>query len=113
MSESEYENAIDYGVGKKQLNTYIFGVALCVLLTLIPFAIVMHRALPLNWMVSVIYGFALLQFLVQTLFFVRLNTQTEQSRLNLMLFVFFIVILLVIVLGSLWIMSNLNYNMMH
>ena len=106
-------DAIDYGMGKKKQLTYLVGFALCVILTFVPFSIVMHRSLSTHATIASIYGFAVLQFLVQTLCFVRLNARTEQSRLNLMSFIFFIVILLVIVFGSLWIMVNLNYNMMH
>ena len=39
--------------------------------------------------------------------------QTEQGKLNVMSFMFTIVVLAVIIGGSLWIMFHLNYNMMH
>lgn len=113
MSAS-YTHEIDYGMGKKKLGTYVIGILLCVALTLIPFYIVMHQVLSARWLaIAAIYSCALLQFIVQVVCFLRLNAQTEQGRATLMSFVFSIVILLVIVLGSLWIMWNLNYNMVH
>ena len=61
----------------------------------------------------IILGIAVAQVIVQVICFLRLNAQTEQGKMNLMSFIFTIIILGVVVLGSLWIMVNLGYNMMH
>ena len=102
----------DYGTGKKNLNLYIVGIVLCVILTLIPFATV-SRKYPVGPTLAIIYVCAIAQFLVQVFFFLRLHAKNERGRMNLMSFVFAILILIVIVVGSLWIMWHLNYNMMH
>ena len=103
----------DYGTGKKTFKVYVTGVLLCVILTLIPFGVVMHGDMGRGFMFTVLFACAIIQFLVQVICFLRLNAATEQSKANLMSFIFTVVILAVIVGGSLWIMYHLNYNMMH
>lgn len=103
----------DFGTGQKTLGIYIFGVICCVVLTLISFGTVMYGNLSRDTVFAIIYFSAVLQFLVQVICFLRLNTATKQSRLNVMSILFTIVILTTIVLGSLWIMDNLRYYMTH
>lgn len=106
-------NQLDYGTGHKKLGIYVFGVILCVILTVIAFWAVMSQQFTKWEIFSIIYTAACIQFLVQVICFLRLNTQTERARTNVMSILFTLVILIVIVFGSLWIMRNLNYNMMH
>ena len=104
---------VDYGTGQKKLGVYLIGVISCAILTLISFWVVMSSGLA-KWQVfTIIYSSACIQFIVQLICFLRLNTQTEQGRMNVMSIVFTGVILTSIIIGSLWIMWNLNYNMMH
>lgn len=103
----------DFGTGKKSLKIYVIGLVLCVILTLIPFAMVMHGSLPRGIVFAGLIIAALLQFLVQVICFLRLNMATDQGVMNVLSFVFAIIVLGVIVGGSMWIMWHLNYNMMH
>ena len=108
----ENHSPIDYGTGRKKLSVYLIGIVLCVVLTLIPFYLVMHSPLAQGSTLIAIYGLAVLQFIVQVICFLRLNAKTPQAQTNLMAFWFAIVILVVVIGGSLWIMWNLNYRMM-
>lgn len=101
----------DFGTGQKKLSIYTTGLVLCVLLTLLSFWAVTVRQLTQPQIIGVIYASAVAQFIVQVVCFLRLNTQTEQGRMNVLSLIFTGVILLVIVSGSLWIMWNLNYFM--
>ena len=113
MSNLNTQYEADFGMGKKSPLVYIIGFILCIILTIVPFAIV-HRAMGSPGMqYIIILSCALLQFLVQVICFLRLNASTTQSKVNLFSFVFTMIVLLTIVGGSLWIMYNLNYNMMH
>lgn len=107
-----HSTEIDYGIGKKKLGIYSLGIVLCIILTLIPFYVVMHSVFSVKNNFIVIYVAAILQLLVQVKCFVRLNTTTQQSKMNFMSFLFTLVILAVVIGGSLWIMWNLDYNMM-
>lgn len=102
----------DYGTGEKKLGIYLIGLLLCSILTLLAFWIVMSGQYTKWQMFIVIYPAACTQFLVQVICFLRLNTATDQGRNNIMAFIFTGVILTSIIVGSLWIMWNLNYNMM-
>ncbi len=102
----------DYGTGSKRFSVYLVGIILCVFLTLVPFYLVMSSVLsPANTMLA-IYAFAIIQFCVQVICFLRLNAKTEQARTNILAFLFTFIILVVVIGGSLWIMWNLNYRMM-
>ena len=103
----------DYGSGKKKLGLYLVGFISCCILTLLSFWVVMSHRFSRVEVLVLIFSSACIQFLVQVIFFLRLTTQTEQGRTNIMSFLFTGVILVPIILGSLWIMWHLNYYMMH
>ncbi len=103
----------DYGTGQKKLGIYVLGVIGCAILTLLSFWAVMSGRFDRTATFVIIYASACIQFVVQLVCFLRLNTQTEQSRTNVMSLVFTGVILVSIIVGSLWIMANLNYYMMN
>ncbi len=102
----------DYGTGQKKLSIYIAGIIVCAALTVISFWAVMSNSFTKSETFAIIYISACIQFLVQVICFLRLNTKTEPGRTNVISFVFTGVILLCIVIGSVWIMSNLSYNLM-
>src|SRR3990167_9007581 len=101
-----------YGTGKKKLSIYVVGMILCVILTLVPFMSLMYDVLSDVVKMTIIFISAILQFLVQVICFLRLNAKNEQSRMNLMSFIFTLIILVVLIGGSVWIMWSLHYNMM-
>lgn len=103
----------DYGTGQKKLGLYLVGFISCSILTLLSFWAAMSQRFSKLEVLVLILSSAGIQFLVQAIFFLRLTTQTEQGRTNIMTFLFTGVILISIILGSLWIMWNLNYYMIH
>lgn len=110
----EYQaNQPDYGTGQKKLGIYLIGFVICSILTLLSFWAVMSQEFVKWETFAIIYIAACIQLFVQLICFLRLNIQTEQARTNVMTIIFTGVILTSIVVGSLWIMWNLNFNMMH
>jgi cytochrome o ubiquinol oxidase subunit IV len=107
-----HDHQPDFGTGQKTLGIYVIGLIACIILTLISFGSVMYQEFPRGVTFAIIYSSAIIQFLIQVICFLRLNTQTEQGKLNVMSFIFTGVILFCLVVGSLWIMSNLHYNLM-
>ena len=105
-------NQPDYGIGKKKLGIYTIGLISCVILTLIAFGIVMKNPFSKWQTFAIIYIAAIVQFFVQLFCFLRLNTQTEQGKNNVLSFIFTGVVLTSIIIGSLWIMWSCNKNMM-
>jgi len=103
----------DYGTGQKKLGMYLIGFISCSIMTLLSFWSVMSQRFSKIELLALIFSSACVQFLVQVICFLRLSTETEQGRTNIMTFIFAGVILTCIILGSLWIMWNLNYYMAH
>ncbi|HBD7058725.1 TPA: cytochrome o ubiquinol oxidase subunit IV [Legionella pneumophila] len=103
----------DYGTGQKKVGLYLVGFISCSFLTLLSFWVVMSHIFSKTEVLTLIFSSACIQFLVQVICFLRLSTQTQQGRTNVMTFLFTGVILTSIILGSLWIMWNLNYYMVH
>lgn len=104
----------DFGTGEKKLSLYIWGMLICIVLTLLAFGVAAKAdSFSKITALAIIYSAAVIQFIVQVIFFLRLNVQTYQGQINVLSLIFTAVILFCIVLGSLWIMYNLDYNMMN
>jgi cytochrome o ubiquinol oxidase operon protein cyoD len=93
------------------LLSYSVGFGLSIVLTLVAFGLVeAHHRLSTTTIMTIIVGLALVQFMVQLFFFLHLGRETR-PRWKLAVFYFMIGVVLILVLGSLWIMANLNYRM--
>ncbi len=93
------------------LATYIAGFVLSVALTLVAYTLVVNQSFGTRTMlVAVIVGLAVVQFIVQMIFFLHLGRETR-PRWNLIVFSFMLIVLFILVLGTLWIMQNLDYHM--
>lgn len=92
------------------LKTYVSGFAFSIILTLAAYTLVVNRKYSVNIIIGAIIGLALVQFLIQLIFFLHLGKETK-PRWKLFVLVFMILIVLILVFGSLWIMNNLNYRM--
>ncbi|MBB6056012.1 cytochrome o ubiquinol oxidase subunit IV [Tolumonas osonensis] len=99
------------GASHGSVKSYTTGFILSVILTVIPFWIVMEGALPQSTIILVIAVFAVAQILVQLGYFLHMNTKSDGGW-NMIAFVFTVLIIAIIVVGSLWIMFHLNHNMM-
>lgn len=92
--------------------SYTTGFVLSVALTLIAYFFVAHHVWS-GWMlVAIIVSLAVLQLLVQLVFFLHLGHE-GQPRWKSWVMLFMLIVLAILVGGSLWIMNNLNYHMMH
>ncbi|MNS79844.1 Cytochrome bo(3) ubiquinol oxidase subunit 4 [compost metagenome] len=90
---------------------YAIGFILAVILTVIPFKLVMDGSMDKGTILWIILGMAAVQILVHLKYFLHLDTSSEQ-RSNVIALLFTALILVIVVAGSLWIMHNLNTNMM-
>jgi cytochrome o ubiquinol oxidase operon protein cyoD len=90
--------------------SYITGFALSILLTLAAYSAVVQKVFEGAMLTAVILGLAVIQLTVQVIFFLHLG-QESKPRWNLIFFLSTISIILTVVIASLWIMANLNYNM--
>jgi cytochrome o ubiquinol oxidase operon protein cyoD len=94
------------------LKEYMTGFVLAAILTAIPFWLVMDKVLGKSSVTAiVILGIAAVQIVVHMVYFLHMNTKSEGGWT--MLAMLFTLVLVVIVLsGSLWVMYQLDHNMM-
>ena len=81
------------------------------MLTAIPFAVVMNGGVSSGLTLVLILLCAIAQVFVQLVFFLHMNTSSEQIW-NTTSAVFIVLIVAIVVLGSIWIMQHLNHNML-
>ncbi len=94
------------------LKSYAIGFLASFLLTVISFALVVTRLFSDRIVMYAIVGLAILQAIVQLLFFLHVGQEEDKPRWATIAFCFTFLILLIIVIGSLWIMHDLNARMM-
>lgn len=93
------------------VKSYIVGFILSIILTVIPYYLVTHGSMEHDSLVVTVIVIAVAQLLVQVIYFLHLSLRPE-DRNNTMSFIFTMIVVLILVIGSIWIMWNLNYNMM-
>jgi cytochrome o ubiquinol oxidase subunit IV len=99
------------GASHGSYRSYTVGFILAIVLTAIPFILVMTTALPATALVVTVGLFALAQIGVHLVFFLHLNRSSAQ-RWNLIVFAYTLVILAILVGASVWVLYHLNANMM-
>jgi cytochrome o ubiquinol oxidase subunit IV len=91
---------------------YLTGFVLAVILTAIPFWLVMGKVFESSSTTAfVILGFAAVQIVVHMIYFLHLNARSEGGW-NMLALIFTIVLVVITLSGSLWVMFHLNHNMM-
>jgi cytochrome o ubiquinol oxidase operon protein cyoD len=91
---------------------YLTGFLLSVVLTAIPFWLVMNNVLDNKQATAlVIMAFAVVQIVVHMVFFLHMNGRSEGGWTMLAL-IFTIILVVIALTGSLWVMYHLNTNMM-
>lgn len=94
------------------LRDYVIGFVLSVILTAIPFWLVMGDVISGSGTTAlVILGFAVVQIVVQMVYFLHMNARSEGGW-NLLALIFTLVLVVIVLSGSLWVMHHMNTNMM-
>ena len=91
---------------------YVTGFLLSLLLTAIPFWLVMgHVFAQSSTTVLVLFAFAVVQIVVHMVYFLHMNTRAEGGW-SLLALIFTVVLVVIALSGSVWVMYHLNANMM-
>ena len=93
------------------LRGYLIGLGLATLITVVAFLVARTT---LVWQPSIpvaLFVLAVAQMGVHLAFFLHITTGPDNTN-NVLALAFGVLIVLLLVVGSLWIMSNLNHNMM-
>ncbi len=105
-------NHHDTGAGHSTLKGYMTGFILSVILTAIPFWIVMSGGLHTSGMTAlVVLAFAAVQIVVHMIYFLHMNSKAEGGW-TLLALIFTVVLVVITLSGSIWVMYHLNHNMM-
>ena len=102
----------DSGRPHAKLQGYLIGFGLSVLLTAIPFWLVISGVIAHRGATAVlILALAAVQIVVHMVYFLHMNARSE-SGWSMMALIFTIVLVVIALTGSLWIMFHLSANMM-
>lgn len=89
--------------------SYVIGFILSVVTTLLAYFFVVNELWSKEALVYIVMAIAVVQLIVQVVFFLHIG---RGSRWKLITFIFTLMVVIIVVVGSIWIMDNLNYNMM-
>ena len=112
MSEKTHTSNIPHGT----FVSYIFGFLLSVILTLVAYILATmhissaHETLSHTVLMSGFIGLAMVQLVVQLIFFLHIFNESK-TKWNFVFFVGTFMGVLLVVVMSIWIMGHLNYNM--
>ena len=104
-------NAHSDGANHGSVKSYAIGFILSVILTAIPFGLVMYPRLPKITTLAVVLLCAVVQVVVHLVYFLHLDRSKEQ-RDNVIAFVFAGLVILLLVGLSIWIMFSIHTFMM-
>jgi len=101
---------LDHHHSQVKYISYFVGFGLSIFTTLLAYFFVVNELLPKEMLIYVVMAIAVVQLVVQLVFFLHLG---RGNRWKVATFAFAVIVVLVVVVGSLWIMHNLDYNMMN
>lgn len=95
---------------QETVTSYVIGFMLSLIFTVIPYYLVVHKTVAGNTLLATIIGFAVLQVFIQVFFFLHLG-RGPKPLYNVAFFAGTAAAIVLVVGGSLFIMSHLHYNM--
>ncbi|UDF33822.1 UNVERIFIED_ORG: cytochrome o ubiquinol oxidase subunit IV [Shinella sp. XGS7] len=113
-SASHADHAPGHGheAGHGSFKGYMVGFILSIILTAIPFWLVMSGALDSKLLTAVlVMGIGVVQIVVHMVYFLHMNPRSEGGW-TMMALIFTLVIVGIALAGSLWVMYHMNTNMM-
>lgn len=110
MKTHELEVDVDTGASYGSYKSYIIGFALSIICTLLSFYLVASGGVSAKNLYICVGALAIIQFSVQTIFFLHLNPRSNGSW-NLISFLFTVLMTGVLIVGTMWIMYNLYEKM--
>ncbi|MBX4940633.1 cytochrome o ubiquinol oxidase subunit IV [Rhizobium binae] len=110
--EAHHGHSHGHQAGHGTFRSYMTGFALSVILTAIPFWLVMSGVFESPAVTAVlVMAIGAIQIVVHMVFFLHMNPRSEGGW-TMMALIFTIIIVAIALSGSLWVMHHLNTNMM-
>ena len=101
----------DHGDSHATRKSYVTGFLMSVVLTAIPFYLVMSGVLSPLATSLIIIALAVIQIVVHMIYFLHMDARSEGGW-NLMALIFTVVLVVITLSGSIWVMYHLVNNMM-
>jgi len=91
----------------------LYGIGFCgsLFLTGLSFSLAATHPFPRGILIGVLVFLALMQAIVQLIFFMHMGKEAKPRWMTLV-FYFMVLVILIVVLGSLWIISDLDHRVM-
>ncbi|MDP5008990.1 MAG: cytochrome o ubiquinol oxidase subunit IV [Glaciimonas sp.] len=106
------DHHVDSHADHGSFKSYVIGFVLAVILTAIPFWLVMGNVIEKSSTTGlVLLGLAVVQIVVHMIYFLHMNTKSEGGW-NMLALIFTVMLVFIMLAGSLWVMYHLNHNMM-
>lgn len=99
------------GQAHGSVKEYVTGLILSIVLTLIPFGLVLSGGMSAGAVMAIIIVCAIAQLLVQGIFFLHMNGDSSQAW-NTTSAIYTIFTVLFFVIGTIWIFNHANHNML-
>jgi len=110
MSEPSAFNHDIHERSHGSIASYTIGFLLAVILTMVAYVLTVRHVLAGNILVATLLGLAIIQLIVQLFFFLHIGRETK-PRWRAVMLLMAIGVVVILVIGSIWIMYNLNYRM--
>lgn len=95
----------------KSIKPLILGFIFSVICIFAAYRIIAHMHLKDGWLTFKIVGLGISQLVLQLIFFLHIGLESK-PRWNITMLLFTFLLVAIVVFGSLWIMQNLNYDLM-
>ncbi len=106
--DDHHDDAAPHG----SMRDYTIGFILSVILTAIPFWLVMGKVIQDPATTGfVLLGFGFVQIIVHMVYFLHMNSKSEGGW-NMLALIFTIITVVIAMAGSIWVMYHMNHNMM-
>ncbi|WP_416305619.1 cytochrome o ubiquinol oxidase subunit IV [Neptunicella sp. SCSIO 80796] len=107
------DHGTDHDASHGDVKSYLIGFVLSVLLTVVPFALVMHGGYSQAIVLWSVVSAAVVQIWVHLKYFLHLNFITEEGKASSIAFIFSASIIVMVVGLSVWIIYESNAMMMY
>jgi len=112
MAEQHASSAHGASHGHSSVKSYMIGFVLAVILTVIPFKIVMDGTMDRGTMLWIVMGMAAVQIVVHLKYFLHRNFTTESGKVNTFSFAFTAMVIVLLVGLSIWIITTADALML-
>ena len=110
--QAHHGHSHGHEAGHGTFRDYMTGFILSVILTAIPFWLVMGDVFESRLVTAIlVMGLGAVQIVVHMVYFLHMNTRSEGGW-SMMALIFTLVLVVITLSGSMWVMYHLNHNMM-